>query len=129
VGVEEYALFALGRKRGPQLSGYRRDAAGRFVAWRPDRRGVLWSKALGGLGLFVEERLWLRAVDADGRRLPTPDEIATAEATARQAAERRAAEEAAARAEAEAEVARLREELRRLREHPGDAADGPNGGW
>jgi hypothetical protein len=99
------------------------------VAWRPDRRGVLWSKALGGLGLFVEERLWLRAVDADGRRLPTPDEIATAEATARQAAERRAAEEAAARAEAEAEVARLREELRRLRENPGNAADSPNGGW
>lgn len=136
MGVEEYALFAPERKRGPQLSGYRRDAAGRFVAWRPDRRGVLWSKALGGLGLFVEERLWLRAVDADGRRLPTPDEIATAEvaarvaeATARRSAERRAAEEAAARAEAEAEVARLREELRRLRENPGNAADGQNGGW
>jgi hypothetical protein len=104
------------------------------VAWRPDRRGVLWSKALRGLGLFVEERLWLRAVDADGRRLPTPDEIATAEATARQAAERRAAErrtaeEAAARAEAEAEAACLREALRRLRENPGNAADSPNGGW
>jgi len=102
MGVGEYALFAPESKRGPQLSGYRRDAAGRFVAWRTDRQGVLWSTVLGGLGFVVEERLWLRVLDAKGRRLPTPSELATGET--------------AARAAAETEVARLREELRRLRE-------------
>ena len=142
MGVAEYALFAPERRRGPQLSGYRRDEAGQFVAWRPDRQGVLWSRALGGLGFYVEERLWLRAVDAQGRRLPTPQELAIAAIRAMQAAEQRAdaeatarqAEatarhaEAAARAQAEAEVVRLQEELRRLRaareKDPGFEVDG-----
>ncbi|HVA91175.1 MAG TPA: Uma2 family endonuclease [Chloroflexota bacterium] len=129
MGVAEYAIFAPERKRGPQLSGYRRDEGGRFIDWRPDHHGVLWSRALGGLGFFVEERLWLRALDAEGQRLPTPQEQMIAAFRALQAAEQRAdaeaaaraaeasahAAEALARAEAEAEVARLREELRRLR--------------
>lgn len=59
---------------------------------------------MGGLGLYVEDRLWLRALDANGARLPTPMELA-------QAAE----VEAARRETADAEVARLREELRCLR--------------
>jgi len=122
MGVAEYAIFAPERKRGPQLFGYRRDAAGQFVDWRADRQGVLRSRALGGLGFYVEERLWLRALDAEGRRLRTSHEqlaeeaaARDAEAAARRDAERRAAAETAARAQVEAEVARLREELRQLR--------------
>jgi Uma2 family endonuclease len=136
MGVQEYVLFAPERTDGPKLVGWRRGASGAFLAWAVDRTGVLWSRALGGLGLYVEGGLWLRAVDATGRRLPTPSEWARTqwlraqtEATARAAAEHHVAEEAA-RAEAEAaraaaeatraraaedEVARLREELRRVR--------------
>ena len=141
MGVVEYVLFAPERKDGPKLLGWRRDASGKFVPWQVDDDGVLWCRTLDGLGLAVEGGLWLRAQDAAGRRLPTPAESmraelrradaetaranaeamgraeaeqrATDEALARVAAERRAAEE---RAAAEAEVARLRDELRRLRE-------------
>jgi hypothetical protein len=143
MGVTEYVLFAPERADGPKLLGWRRDECGQLVRWQVDERGVLWSRALGGLGLYVEHRLWLRAIDATGRRLPTPGEVAIAERRradgaaearlaaeaaagtadeARLTAERRVAEEAAraaaeaARAQvAEDEVARLREELRRLR--------------
>jgi hypothetical protein len=135
MGVTEYVLFAPERTDGPKLLGWRRDAVGAFVAWQVDVSGVLWSRALGGLGLYVEQGLWLRAVDAAGRRLPTPAEVAISErrraddetdraeteARARADAERRAIAEAtraeaeAARAEAaEDEVERLRDELRRL---------------
>ncbi|MGI8916693.1 MAG: Uma2 family endonuclease [Chloroflexota bacterium] len=143
MGVLEYAVFAPERKDGPKLFGWRRAVMGQFSEWQVDESGVLWSQALGGLGLFVERGLWLRALDAAGRRLPTPGEVAVAErrradaaairaeeaaaraaaaerrtveeAAARAAAERRTAQEAAARAEAEAEAALLREEVRRLR--------------
>lgn len=129
MGVREYALFAPERADGPKLSGWRRAAGGEFVAWDADEQGLLRSRALGGLGLYVEHGLWLRAVDAAGRRLPTPSELAReerrradaetaraeAEAIARAEAEQRAA---AARLEAEAEVERLRAELRRLRGEP-----------
>ena len=108
MGVREYVLFAPERTDGPKLFGWRRNAVGAFVAWQVDARGVLWSRALGGLGLYVERGLWLRVVDATGQRLPTPAEVAIgerrradAEAEARLDAERRAAAEAA-RAEAEA---------------------------
>ena len=144
MGAQEYVLFAPERVDGPKLLGWQRDAAGAFPEWQVDRNGVLWSRALGGLGLFVEGGLWLRAVDAAGRRLPTPGEVALAErgradaaaalasaaTEARAEAERRAAEEAAradaaveARAEAERrateETARAEaaeEELERLRD-------------
>lgn len=128
MGVAEYAIFAPERKRGPQLFGYCRDAEGQFVDWRADRRGVLRSRALGGLGLYVEERLWLRALDAEGRRLPTPQERLAEEAAARRDVERRATDETAARAQAEAEVARLREELRRLRASLDNAEERRQGG-
>jgi Uma2 family endonuclease len=127
MGVREYAVFAPERSDGgPKLFGYRRDDAGRWVGWRPDERGVLRSRALGGLGLYIEDDVWLRALDMQGNRLPTPREWAEAEA-ARARAEaaaraeeraRREAAEAEARAQAE-EAARLREELRRLREARG----------
>jgi Uma2 family endonuclease len=126
MGVAEYVLFAPERTDGPKLSGWRREANGEFLPWAADTDGLLRSRALGGLSLYVEHGLWLRAVDAEGRRLPTPRKLAreerrradaetawaTAEATARVEAEQRAA---AARLEAEAEVERLRAELRRLR--------------
>jgi Uma2 family endonuclease len=121
MSVTEFAICAPERRRGPQLFGYHRNASGQFVDWRPDNRGVLWSRTLS-LGLYVEQRLWLRAVDQEGRRLPAPHESLAVEQAARREAERRAAEEvvsrqaeAQARANAEAEVARLQEELRQLR--------------
>jgi len=101
---------------------------------------VLWSSALGGLGLYLAGRYDLRACDATGKRLPSPEERADeasaaqlaaeeraqqevnarwAEAVARVEAEQRAQLEAAARlaaeeraVRAEAEVERLRRELR-----------------
>ena len=143
MGVQEYVLFAPERVDGPKLLGWRRTVSGAFVPWEMDEQGLLWSQALGSLGLYVEYGRWLRAVDATGRRLPTPGEVAIAErrranaeaahakeaaaraeaeATARAEAEQRAeaeaaarAEEATARAAAEEEVERLRAEVRRLR--------------
>jgi hypothetical protein len=128
MGVQEYVLFAPERKDGPKLSGGRRSVTGEFAEWPVDKAGLLWSQALGGLGLYVEGGLWLRVLDAAGRRLPTPGELiieerrqAEAARTARAEAERRAAAEAAlaaaeaARAAAETELARVRAELRRLR--------------
>jgi len=106
LGVREYAIFAPERKDGgPALYGYRRDERRRWVDWLADEQGALWSRELGGLGLYVEDRLWLRAVDAQGQRLPTPEEALTLES--------------ARRASLEAEVAGLQEELRRWRERSG----------
>ncbi len=110
LGVLEYAIFAPERKDGGSaLSGYRRDERGNWVDWPADERGVLWSRELAGLGLYVEDQLWLRAVDTQGQRLPTPEEAWAQESRLREA-------EAARRTSLEAEVARLQEELRRLRE-------------
>lgn len=106
MGVGEYAICVPERHDGPRLFGYRRDEQRRWVPWLPDASGALWSRELSGLGLYVEDRLWLRAVAPDGRRLPTPWELADQERAA----------EAARREAAEAEVARLRDELRRWRE-------------
>jgi Uma2 family endonuclease len=143
MGVQEYVLFAPERTDGPKLRGWRREAGGKFVPWGIDDHGLLWSRALGGLGLYVEHGRWLRAVDATGRRLSTPSEVGIAErrradaeraradaeraradaeraraeaaAEARAAAERRAAEEAAARAEEAAARAIAEAEAERLR--------------
>ncbi len=105
MGVREYAIFAPRRTDGgAALLGYQRDTRGRFVPWSADAQGVLWSAALGGLGLYVEDGKWLRARDSAGRRLPSAEEEA---ARAEQEAAR-AEQEAAARRAAEAEVARLR---------------------
>ncbi|MGI8492199.1 MAG: Uma2 family endonuclease, partial [Acidimicrobiales bacterium] len=76
MGVREYALFAPERRDGgPTLFGYRLDGRGRYRPWAVDRGGVLWSRELGGLGLYVEEELWLRVVDAQKIRLTTPTEL------------------------------------------------------
>lgn len=100
-GIAEYALFAPERRRpGPPLWGYRLADSGKYVLWTVDADGVLRSRQMQGLGLVVEDARWLRVVDAEGNRLPTPDEVAAAEAAARQAAE--------------AEIVRLRDLLGRM---------------
>jgi Uma2 family endonuclease len=109
MGVWEYAVFAPERDdHGPVLFGYRWDAQKQAVPWAVDAQGVLWSRELD-LGLYVEAGQWLRAVDRQGDRLPTPTERYRAEAAARTS-------ETARREAAESEVARLQEELRRLRQ-------------
>ncbi len=137
MGIAEYVVFAPERPDGgPKLFGYRLDAGGHYQPWDVDGQGVLWSQQLE-LGLYVEGDVWLRVRDRQGNRLLTPTEQFTAADAARQSAEagraaeaaraeeatRRAAAEANAReaaerreAEAADEVARLREELQRLRE-------------
>ncbi len=137
MGIAEYVVFAPERPdEGPRLFGYRLDAKGQCQAWDVDGQGVLWSQQLD-LGLYVEHEVWLRVRDRRGNRLPTPTERMRAEAAARtdeaaarvaeavraeEASRRAAAEleareaETMARETAESEVARLREELRRLRE-------------
>jgi membrane protein involved in colicin uptake len=71
----------------------------------------LVSKELG-LRLHAEQHLMLHRLDT-GERLLTTEEARQAEAEARRAAENARRAEAEARQAAEAEVARLREELRR----------------
>lgn len=126
MGVEEYAIYWPYRPAdGPKLFGHRRDHAGQWAPWSADQDGVLWSRALGGLGLVVKEAPWLRVVDQQGHLLPSLPEEADARLLADARAEReaaraareaeraeheaeRAGREAAARRAAEAEVARLR---------------------
>ncbi len=131
MGVEEYAIYWPYRgDGGSRLFGHRRDAAGAWSPWSTDERGVLRSRALGGLGLAAAEPPWLRVVDEAGTWLPSPEEEADArlladaraereaaraerEARDRQQAEERAEAEAQRAADAEAEVARLRALLER----------------
>jgi hypothetical protein len=118
-----------------RISGFRRDARGRYRPLAPDAEGRILSETTG---------VWFQASPADGRlglidaatgeRLMTDEEHAAREAEARRAAEehatweaearaqeaeaRRVAEERATAAEdrarrAEAELARLRKELAR----------------
>lgn len=88
-----------------------------------------WQLPAVGLGLTLWQGefeghtdTWLRWCDAAGNLIPTGEERAAQEATARQEAEAQVARETAARqkaetraAQAEAELVRLREEVERLR--------------
>ena len=116
IGVREYAIFAPRARDGdPKLFGYRRDDEGRFVPWRADADGILWSTSLE-LGLYVEDGKWLRVRDAQGHRLPSAEEEAARaeqEATRAEEQARRAEQEAAARRDAEAELEKLRALLQR----------------
>jgi len=105
LGVQEYALFAPEPSATlPALQGYRRGAEGRFVPWQPDDQGRLRSAVLA-LDL-VAEGLDIRAQRLNGTPLLTPEQ-----------ADLRAQQETAARQQAEDEVARLRAELQRYRQH------------
>jgi Uma2 family endonuclease len=108
MGVGEYVICWPRREQGLRLFGYHRTVSGAWAFWEPDARGVLWSSVLGGLGLYLAGRYDLRACNASGRRLPSPEEEAERadEATAaQQAAEERVQREVTARwAEAAARV-------------------------
>lgn len=112
-GVEDLVLVYPPRPDGTEplrLKHLSLDPGGRYREARPDRRGRFLLRSVG-----------LR-ISADGDRLALEDAVTgdrllsseEAEAAAYRA-EIRAASEAAARREAEAELARLREEVARLR--------------
>jgi Uma2 family endonuclease len=119
--VKEYFLFdPTGELFSGPLRGFRLEGND----YVPMMGARLHSEVLG-LDLIVEQGR-LRLYDPKtGERLPTHEESEAArraaeakalqEATARQAAEAKAAQEAAARQAAETELARLREELAKLR--------------
>ncbi len=121
MGVAEYVVYWPYRADGgPRLFGYRRDENGRWVDWTTDGNGILWSAALGGLGLLPVEQPWLRVVDPEGRLLPSPEEEAEQTAAARERAEqaqRRAERETAraeeARVQADQAVEKARQEAER----------------
>jgi Uma2 family endonuclease len=99
-----------------ELAGYRLQGAD-YVPIAPNERGWLWSEVLGvwlgvsDLPYYGWRYRWLRYYDAEGRLVPTKDEIAEAERQ-RAEAERQRAEQAERRlAELEAELRRLRGEL------------------
>ncbi len=112
LGVKEYFLFDPTEDYlTPPLQGHRLadDEYERIV---PDAEGSLVSVELG-LRLHAEQgHLTFYRLDT-GQRLLTEREARQAEAAARQAEAAARQAEAAARQAAEAEVARLREELRR----------------
>jgi Uma2 family endonuclease len=110
LSVREYFLFdPYGETSRLTLRGFRLEG-GEYVPMTGDS---LRSEILG-LELKVENG-WLRFYDPKtGERLRTPEE---AEAD-RRAAEKRALQELKARQDAEAEAARLREELAKLRGKP-----------
>jgi Uma2 family endonuclease len=114
MGVEEYAIYWPYRPAGgPKLFGYRRDTAGQWALWSTDAGGVLWSRALGGLGLIIREAPWLRVVDQRGQLLPSLPEEAAARQSADIRAEREAARAAREAARAEREAARAEREAER----------------
>jgi Uma2 family endonuclease len=99
-----------------ELAGYRLQGD-EYVSIAPNERGWLWSEVLGvwlgvsDLPYYGWRYRWLRYYDAEGRLVPTKDEIAEAERQ-RAEAERQRAEQAERRlAELEAELRRLRGEL------------------
>lgn len=109
MGVREYAIFAPERKDGgPILFGYHRDAAGSWLPWAPDGRGMLRSEALGKLRLYVEGKR-VRVRDARGRRLLSDEEAAAHEAARAEREAARAEREAARADEAEAKLRRFYE--------------------
>ena len=103
LGVREYFLFdPLGEYLRPPIQGYHL-VDGEYVRQEPDSSGALTSKALG-LRLIREDSRLRLLDDTTGRPLLRPSEVFEAH---------RAAEERAALAEAE--LARVRAELERLR--------------
>jgi Uma2 family endonuclease len=113
LGVEEYFLFdVLGEYLNPRLQGYRlRD--GRYQALRPGPSSALVSETVGVI--LVPEPECLRLVDVEtGEILLRPEEN-EARAELEALNRKRMEQEARGRREAEAEVARLKEELARLR--------------
>ena len=123
LGVKEYFIFDPDEEfLDPPLQGYRLSNLG-YERIVPDENGFLISEELG-LRLHVQdERVECYRLDTGERLLSQAEGEAAAEARAeteaqaRAAAEVRAAAESVARQAADAEVAKLREELARLTSH------------
>jgi Uma2 family endonuclease len=125
-GVPEYLIydpptpFTRGRLL---LTGHRLGTDGRYRSLEPDNRGFLLSETTGLLfGIAKDGRTPLVVDAATGKRLLTGKEAAKEakerahkEAQTRKAAEERAQSAAEAREAMEAELARLRAELERLK--------------
>jgi Uma2 family endonuclease len=98
--VREYALFTPREERPSALEGYRRNAAGSFEPWPTDEQGRLWSELLS---LYLLARgTTIRAATPDGILLPTLRE-------------------------AEAEIARLRQENEQLKRQAPARSNDPSG--
>ena len=112
LGICEYFLFDPTQDYlDPPLQGYRL-AGGKYQQLEADAQGSLVSEVLS-LRLRIEEgQLAFYRMD-NGERLLTGDERAALEVAARRQEAAARQQEAAARQAAEAEVARLREELRK----------------
>lgn len=122
LGVREYLLHDLPRERnGWRVGwhGYRLDGTGRYATIEPDAQGRLLSEATGLLFGANPAWSWAEVLDAEtGQRLLSPLEEEEGRLRAEEALRRetgRRQREAKARKAAEAEVARLRAELARLR--------------
>ncbi len=126
IGVNEYFLYdPTAEYLTPQLLAYRRNGGG-FVPIEPDETGAIECQELGlifrlengGLAMFVKEtgeRL-LTGEEREEQARQREEQARQREEQARQREEQAsalAAEEAAARRAAEAELARLRQELAR----------------
>lgn len=113
-GVDDYLLVyprRPGAADGPRLRLLTLDGSGRYREAEPDRRGRWLLRSVNvRVGVDDEEQLVLEDA-VTGDRLLTPDQ----EQAARHRAEARVQLEAAARREAEAELARLREEIARIK--------------
>jgi hypothetical protein len=120
LGAREYVLFTPQTAGSAVLAGYHRDGADQLAPWPLETDGSLLSQVLG-LRLLVQGNL-LRAQTLQGEWLRT---LGEAEAERRQEARARHDEMRArqddmrARLEAEAEVARLRQELDKLKRDGG----------
>lgn len=102
VGIPEYLLIDTPRRKNGyrfQLKGYRLDSLGRYRPLRPDREGRLFSEQTG-LGFAVS---------------PKGDRILLVDAATGKTLLSREEQEEALKA-AEAEIARLREQLERFKE-------------
>ena len=112
--VLEYFWFD---RRTGELAGYRLSGVS-YTPIAPDARGRLWSEVLGAyLGVWRGEYRgrrfpWLRLWDKQGRLVPTTAERAERERTARVRTEAQVQQERAERERLQAELERLREQLR-----------------
>jgi Uma2 family endonuclease len=112
-GIPEYLLIDLPRRGNAYrlgLKGYSLEPGGRYSLIEPDSRGYLLCLATR-LRFFIEADRVRVIDDRMGQPLLYSDE----EEALRRAAEAAKESEAAARKAAEAEIARLREELERLK--------------
>jgi colicin import membrane protein len=118
-GVPEYLIYdpPTPVTRGRLLlTGHRLGADGRYRSIEPDDRGFLLSETTGLLfGIARDGRTPLVIDAATGKRLLTGKEAAKKARERVRAAEGRAQSESEARKAAEAELARLRAEIERLK--------------